>query len=88
MLCVESHLYFCHPDRKYKHLLRFFSTFSCLGADPAVLRQFNTSLIVLEAVWELHMVTTALLSQWEKPSQQIPAPLIDAVCSSGRDFCL
>lgn len=40
-----------------------------LHANPAVSRQFNAPLIILEAVWELHVVMTALLLQWERSSQ-------------------
>lgn len=60
-------LYFCPPDRK--HLLVFPITFSMFHANPAVLRQFSAPLIILEAVWELHMIMTVLLIQREGPSQ-------------------
>lgn len=66
-LHVKIHLYFCPPDRK--HLLVFPITFRMFHANLAVLRQFNAPLIILEAVWELHVVTTALLIQWEGSSQ-------------------
>jgi len=68
-LHVKIHLHCCPPDRKYQDLLSFSITFSGFGANPAVLRQFNAPLIILEVVWELCMVTTALLIQWEVTSQ-------------------
>lgn len=54
---------------RQKTFALFSITFSTFHANSAVLRQFNAPLIILEAVWELHVVTTVLLLQREGSSQ-------------------